>query len=116
MSLKSKLWIIGVGALLLALVVSYAVNPLKHSDKALHTWLLSRVPMGSDVEHLKRVASQENWSGWASWTPEDNSHTVVRVQLGHYYAPFRTDLSSFCDFDASGRLIDVRTQRDTDAP
>ena len=110
MSLKVKLWIVGVAALLLALVVSYAVNPLKHSDEALHAWLLSRVPEGSDIEQLKRVASEENWDGWYSWTAPDNTRTEARVHLGHYYAPFRTDLTSFWDFDASGRLIAVRTQ------
>jgi hypothetical protein len=91
MSLKAKLWIGGVAALLLALIVTYAANPLTHSDESIHAWLLSQVPLGSDADHLKRVASQKKWEVRSSWTPADNSHAVVRVHLGHYYAPFRTD-------------------------
>jgi hypothetical protein len=115
MSLKAKLWIIGVGALLLALIVNYAANPLTHSDQSIHAWLLNQVPLGSDLEQLKRVASEQNWQVSGDWTSGENSPNVVRLHLGTYHAPFRTDLSAFWDFDASGRLIDVRTQRDVDA-
>ena len=123
MSWKGKLWIAGVGAVVLAIAVAYGANPLVRSDEELHAWLLSRVPVGSDIERLKQIASEEDWEVWASWERGEHSDwagidgdTVMRVHLGHYYAPLRTDVSSFWAFDASAHLIDVKTEKYTDAP
>lgn len=122
MSRKGKLWILAVGAVVMAIAVTYAVNPLTRSDERLHEWLLSRVPVGSDIERLKQIAGEENWEIWGSWTRGEypgwtgiEGDTVVRVHLGGYHGPFWTEVSAFWAFDVSGHLIDVQTQRSVDA-
>ena len=123
MSGKSKLWILGVGAVLVTIAVIYAMNPLARSDEVLRDWLLSRVPVGSEIERLHQVASQEDWEVWGSWKRGEyagwkgiDGDTVVRVHLGGYSGPFWTEVSAYWAFDASGRLIDVETVRSVDAP
>ena len=104
-------------------ILIYATNPLLLPDYGVHKWLLWEVPPGATVEDLKRVAQARGWkinNSWRGDLPGANwggisGATVVWIYLGGYRILFRTDLDSFWAFDSSGRLIDVRTRRMTDA-
>ena len=98
-------------------------NPLRRSDESVREWLLESVPVGSSEETLMAVAEQKGWtvnSVWdgyslhSDWGGIDGSR-VAWIYLGGYRNLFRTDLDSFWAFDESGRLMDVKTRRMTDA-
>lgn len=123
MTSKRKLWVLVITAILLSVAISYAANPLRWSDEALHQWLLKKVPVGSDLDHLKAVADRKGWQIWAIWKGRPQPYwakidgdTIVWIYLGGYRSVFQTELDSFWAFDESGRLIDVHTRRMADAP
>jgi hypothetical protein len=124
---KKKLWLsIAILSLVVVAVavVSYS-NPLRRSDERLHSWLLTEVPVGSNMERLLSVAQQNEWRVNGTWEgnrPESHSDwggidgaTVVWIYLGGYWNIFRTDIDSFWAFDEASHLVEVKTRRMTDA-
>jgi len=115
---------VAVGAIAVASVALLASNPLRRSDDAVHRWLLTNVPIGSDLATLQAVAKREGWRIKGTW-PGHQPHsdwggidgdTVAWIYLGGYRNVLSTDVDSFWAFDGSGKLLDVRTRRMTDGP
>ncbi len=100
-------------------------DPLRRSNDAVQSWLLTQVPVGSNIEQLMSAADQRDWRVNGSWDgnqPQLHSDwggidgaKVVWIYVGGYRSVFRTDLDSFWAFDESGRLIGVKIRRMTDA-
>ncbi|BBA31989.1 hypothetical protein sS8_0019 [Methylocaldum marinum] len=120
---KLSLSISVLGTLAISIVV--LSNPLRRSDDAVQSWLLSRVPVGSEIDLLMSAAQENDWrvnGVWEGNRPESHTDwggidgaTVVWIYLGGYRNVFRTDLDSFWAFDEAGQLVAVKTRRMTDA-
>jgi hypothetical protein len=114
--LVSVIVLIGVSALL--------ANPLRWPEFVLHSWLLKRVPIGSNFETLQGVAQKNGWRLNATWQGHKpnsgwggvDGDTVAWLYLGGYRSLFRVDIDSFWTFDDHGKLMDVKTRRTVDAP
>jgi hypothetical protein len=108
-----------ISFVVVAIAIVMLLNPLRLPDKALHRWLLMTVPIGSDIEHLQKVAQEQEWrinSMWdgnrphSDWGGIDGAK-IVFVYLGGYGNHFKTNLDSFWAFDEAGHLIDVKVRR-----
>lgn len=117
---------IGIAVVFVGIIstsVALLSNPLRRSDENVRAWLLESVPVGSAEDHLMAVATQKGWrvnSVWDGYRPHSDwggidGARIAWVYLGGYRNIFCTDLDSFWAFDESGRLIDVKTRRMTDA-
>jgi len=111
--------------LLLAVVAASAViliwmtrNPLRHSDRAVRTWLLQEMPLGSSSEHVRNFAKERGWfdpfrqrGDGATYGP------YIRGELGRYWSgAVRIYVSAIWEFDSSNRLAHVRIWKKTEKP
>ena len=133
MAIQNRPWrnILGVLVILcLGFGVKFALNPLRRSNSKIHTWLLKKVPQGSNESYFLTIAKGEGWevheNGWHSpvmdiktWGGFDPDtplygRTYYHVYLGHYYSGLRVDVSTIWAFDDKGRFVDVRIRREVD--
>jgi hypothetical protein len=117
-----KLAALGTIVVIAAVASIWLLNPLRRSDASVHAYLLEQVPPGSTLDTLRSVAQREGWRINNTWPRGPHSDwggidgdTVAWIYLGGYWNLFRTDLDSFWAFDDSGKLVDVRIRRMTDA-
>ena len=124
MFIRKHPWSIGTAALLLLWILILGLNPLRRSEIYIHDWLMRSVPTGCNQAQLLKIAQSKGWVVQASWkgqrsessSPGIAGESVVRIHLGWYLGPLRTDVDSFWAFDEHDHLIDVRVSKDVDAP
>jgi hypothetical protein len=109
--------IFGVAFIALSLLFSSCSS--MRSEASIRASLLKQKPLGSSLSDVHAFVEKRRWidrsyigtTGFYEQEPGEPAHTVgvssICGQLGYYYLPFRTDVTAFWGFDASGRLIDV---------
>ena len=98
------------------------------SESSIRASLLKQTPLGSSSSDVRAVVAKKGWLdqsyagtnyGFYKQEPGEPAHTVgvssICGQFGHYYLPFRTDVTAFWGFDTNGHLIDVWVWKTTDA-
>ena len=98
--------------------------PLWRDASGAERWIVSRVPMGSDVATVRQFIRRRGWKldgEWQQAEPKTDFGTrkgthVVYVNLGGYWFVFRTDFDAFFGFDERGRLVDVQVRKMVDTP
>ena len=115
-----SLAILGGGCLLIS-------QSLLRSESNIRASLLKRTPIGSDAAEVRSCVQSSGWldpryigsSGFLKQEPGRRNEIVgvssICGQLGHYWLPFRTDVTAFWGFDNAGKLIDVWVWKTTDA-
>ena len=123
MQRSRKLLAVLVSVIVLMGVAALLANPLRWPEFALRSWLLKRVPIGSNFEVLREIAQNNGWCLNATWQghrPNSDwgvdGDTVAWLYLGGYRSLFRVDIDSFWAFDDHGKLLNVKTRRTVDAP
>jgi len=119
--------IFGVAFIAISIFISSCSS--MRSEASIRTSLLKQTPLGSSSSDVRAFVAKKGWIdqsyagtnyGFYKQDPGEPAHTVgvssICGQLGHYYLPFRTDVTVFWGFDVSGHLIDVWVWKTTDAP
>ena len=99
------------------------------SESSIRASLLKQTPLGSSLSDVRAFVAKKRWLdqsytgtnyGFYKQEPGEPAHTIgvssICGHLGHYYLPFRTDVTAFWGFDGDGRLLDVWVWKTTDAP
>jgi hypothetical protein len=101
---------------------------LLRSETSIRASLLKQTPIGSSLSDVRAFVAKRGWLdrsyvGTNGFLKQEVGSPIQVVgvssicgQLGHYWLPFRTDVTAFWGFDANGRLIDVWVWKTTDAP
>jgi hypothetical protein len=134
MIFKNNPWKIIIGGLAIACLSWWVANPLVWPDSWMHAWLLKKVPVGSSEDHFLEVIKAEGWRLKFSWIPKNHQLNAresggfdmrqtplhgdkfYSIYMGNFRFILREDVQTFWAFDDKGCLIDVRIQRDVDAP
>ncbi len=116
-----------MAVMVIALLVSSCAS--LWSESKIRASLLKQTPLGSSLSEVRALVAKRGWldqsytgtnSGYYRQEPGERAYTVgvasICGQLGHYYHPFRTDVTAFWGFNADERLIDVWVWKTTDAP
>jgi hypothetical protein len=128
MSIKRPL-IIGIsGIAIIAIGLFVSSCSSLRSESSIRASLLKQMPIGSSSSDVRTFVAKKGWLdqsyagtnfGYYKQEPGEPAHTVgvssICGQLGHYYLPFRTDVTAFWGFDADGHLMDVWVWKTTDA-
>ena len=107
--------IVFVAAVVAAVSVRIATNPVRRSDPEIRKWLLTKTPRGTKSNEVWSVAYRQ---GWELISPTKvNAPTNIVGKLGGYQGfPFYTFVYGIWDFDASNNLEDIRISRIMDGP
>ena len=124
MLLRKHPWRFLSASIVIIGLILFASNPLRWPDVAVHRWLLINVPVGSDLNHLQKIAAKKGWQVNGVWSGNQphadwggiNGATVAWIYLGGYQGVLRADLDSFWAFDERGHLVDVHIRRMIDGP
>jgi len=119
--------IIAISAVIVAIGVWTSSCSSLRSEASIRASLIKRTPLGSSSSDVRAFVAKEGWldrsyvgtSGFYKQEPGEPAHEVgvssICGQLGHYWLPFRTDVTAFWGFDTNGHLIDVWVWKTTDA-
>lgn len=121
-----------------------AFVPITRPDEAVRSYVLRRIPMGTDWDEVIELLDEIDWeidqtridrglrindnAGNVSFASEEemlngteNPDIVIVgskamfVELGEFYSPFNTAVSAYMAFDEKGELVEVVIRRDIDA-
>jgi len=121
---------IAVAVAVLAAVVAGAIvlsTPLRRSEEHLREALLTETPLGAEFDEVRLLLNARGWLddrhhehiGFLKQVPGRKTEVVglrsLRAHLGHYRAPYRTDVTAFWGFDEEGKLVDIWVWKTTDS-
>ena len=125
--MSKKIIFIGIATTLIVTSIIMLTNPLRKSQEDIRNMILSEIPLGTSINDVKSYNSKKNWELDYEWegVPSKNSEDhypavkgshIIGAYLGKYWGPlFRTDVDAFWGFNSSGKLIDFRIRKMTDA-
>jgi hypothetical protein len=126
---KSSLAIVTSGIVIIAIGFFVSSCSSLRSESSIRASLLKETPLGSSSSDVRAFVANQGWLdrsyagtnfGFYKQESGEPAHEVgvssICGQLGHYWLPFRTDVTAFWGFDTNGHLIDVWVWKTTDAP
>ena len=111
--------VVALIAVVAAVTLRVASNPLRQSDANLRAWLLAQTPLGSSSNQVRSVLEQQGWhtDGFRTTQPRPATDPFIAGELGGYQGlPWYVFVSAFWEFDASNRLAGIRIRRIMDSP
>ena len=108
--------IVFVAAVVAAVSVRIATNPVRRSDAEIRKWALTKTPRGTKSNEVWSVAYRQ---GWELDSPPTKRNPVTNIvgRVGSYQGfPFYTYVYGVWVFDTSNSLEDIRISRISDAP
>ena len=103
----------------LLLILSIARNPLRLPDIVIKDYLLSELPLGTNIKVVEQFVREKEWklayvsrtTGYIDQQSPTNKvvgEMSIRAELGSYQGlPFETSVTVFWGFDKKGNLIDM---------
>jgi hypothetical protein len=125
---RKRLFIVEASVVALIVIAGWiASQPLLRSENSIRAALLKKTPLGSSVTEVRMFVDRRGWldrkyigsGGFLKQAPGKPAEVVGATSmcgdLGHYWLPFRTDVTAFWGFDTSNRLVDIWVWKTTDS-